>query len=308
MVQEMRWMEGSIARRRYARRTSRTGVRRRQYNQEKKNLASVILRQGGICIVLLLIVLLAKYVDIPATRFITRNVKHVLNQNIELSEWLSRAGKSIGGFSKSIKTVNGGETVNGDLESNEGTLSTTQTSSPAQTLTTALTSDEDESLNIENTDDDAFTSEDAVETSVLAASTEDSKRHEIGMIPPVNGFVSSLFGEITNKFIGVSKPHNGIDISVTGLETIKAALDGKVNETGVSPAYGKYIRILHADGMQTVYANCSDIMVGKGDIVKQSEEIAWIGDENLSVGAHLHFEVWKDGKAIDPLDYIDVAP
>lgn len=295
-------MEGSIARRRYARHTSRTGVRRKYSANERKSLGQIILRQGGICAVLLLFILLAKFVDIPAARFVTNQVKHVLSQNIELGELISKAEKSIGGLGASL------DAESGDNELEQGALSTAQTSNQTQTSSNGLTYHEDEILDAENMDDDAPASDDAVETTVLSASTVDAKKHDIGMISPVSGVLSSLYGEITNEITGVSKPHNGIDISVTGLESVKASLDGKVNETGVSPAYGKYIRILHADGLQTVYANCSDIMVEKGDIVKQSEEIAWIGDDYLSVGAHLHFEVWKDGKPVDPLEYIDAVP
>jgi len=302
MVQEMSQMEGSVARRRYARRPYRAGGRKRQYGQEKKSLGEIILRQGIICAVLLLIALLARFVDIPATRFIAGQVKHVLSRNIELGELIKSVEKTIGGLGKKLLAENENQ------EPEEGISSTAQTSSQAQTLSGTLASGDDGAKTVEEADDYGSISDDTVETSVLGASTAEGKKHESGMIPPVEGVISSLFGENTNEITGISKPHNGIDISVTGLGAVKAVLDGKVSETGVSPNYGKYVRILHADGLQTVYANCSDIMVDKGDIVKQSDEIAWIGDENLSVGTHLHFEVWKDGKAVDPLEYIDVTP
>lgn len=295
-------MEDSIARKRYARRTSRAGVRRKQRCVEKKNMSVILLRQGGICVVLLLIALLAKYVDIPATRFVTSKVKHVLSQNVELGELLSNVKNSIGGLAKEI------EAADDDFKSNDNSaLSTAQTSSKAKILGAYESLMATENADEEDlASEEANISEDAVETSVLAASTDDGKMYTIGMIPPVNGVLSSLYGENGNEITGASKPHQGIDISVTGLGVVKAALDGKVNDTGVSPAYGKYIRILHADGLQTVYANCSDIFVKKGDIVKQADEIAWIGDEDLSVGAHLHFEVWRDEEVNDPLEYIDV--
>lgn len=144
------------------------------------------------------------------------------------------------------------------------------------------------------------------ETSVLSANTGESRYSSMGMLPPADGTLISRFGDKAGDLAGNGKTHKGIDIDVSKSIAVQAALDGKVTETGSSPSYGSYVRILHADGLQTIYANCSAITVNKGDIVRKGDPVAEIGGKGASVGVHLHFEVWKDGSAVNPLDYISV--
>lgn len=145
------------------------------------------------------------------------------------------------------------------------------------------------------------------ETGILAASSDENLLlHPSGMLVPVDGILSSVYGEKTVTITGSGKLHNGIDIKVKKESSVKAALGGKVTEVGSSPTYGNYIRIKHVDGLQTVYANCSSFIAKKGDIVEQGDVIANIGNTGAAVGFHLHFEVWKDGNAEDPLEYISV--
>ena len=164
------------------------------------------------------------------------------------------------------------------------------------------------SIEDENVEDSIYAEEATTdpETSVLAASSENLILNPSNMIAPVDGTLSSVYGEKTETIAGTGKVHNGIDIKVEKGSNIKAALDGKVTEVGSLPAYGSYIRIKHEGGLQTVYANCSNLIVQKGDIVKQGDTIAKIGNAGASVGIHLHFEVWKDGNTADPLEYISV--
>ena len=70
--------------------------------------------------------------------------------------------------------------------------------------------------------------------------------------------------------------------------------------------YGKNIKIKHTDGTITVYAHCSEITQIEGSKVKQGDIIAQVGNTGYSTGTHLHFEIWKNEKALDPILYIDV--
>jgi murein DD-endopeptidase MepM/ murein hydrolase activator NlpD len=127
------------------------------------------------------------------------------------------------------------------------------------------------------------------------------------MLTPVSGILSSHFGERIDPFSGSPKFHEGVDIEAVKGAGIKAVLDGTVEEAGSSPSYGNYIKLSHAGGLETIYAHCSSLNVKKGLMVKQGEVIAKVGDSGASVGVHLHFEVLKDGKPVDPLDYIVLA-
>jgi murein DD-endopeptidase MepM/ murein hydrolase activator NlpD len=163
-------------------------------------------------------------------------------------------------------------------------------------------SEELEEESVENTDTYDHVGESMPESSVLAATSEGEGHSASGMTLPVEGTVSSNFSDKTGST--GEKAHKGIDIAVSGKCIVRAALDGKVTETGASPAYGSYIRIKHSDGLQTVYANCSSLGVSKNTIVKKGDTIASIGGTGPAVGIHLHFEVWRDGLAVNPLEYL----
>jgi len=125
-------------------------------------------------------------------------------------------------------------------------------------------------------------------------------------ILPVNGTISSAFGERNHPLKNSAEFHKGIDIDAKDNDVIKAALDGKVIEVGADRTYGNYIKISHKNNMSTVYAHCSKIIAEDGQDVKQGEVIAEVGNTGLSVGSHLHFEIWKDGEPVNPLNYIDI--
>jgi murein DD-endopeptidase MepM/ murein hydrolase activator NlpD len=98
--------------------------------------------------------------------------------------------------------------------------------------------------------------------------------------------------------------HTGIDISAHSGTPIKAAAGGEVVFAGWWGGYGNVVIIDHGGGISTLYAHCSAIYVRKGQSVSQGEVIAAVGSTGLSTGPHLHFEVRKNGKPVDPLGYL----
>jgi len=131
------------------------------------------------------------------------------------------------------------------------------------------------------------------------------KREYPGMTAPAEGKVLTPFGE-TEGAAGMRKMHTGIDIAVDKMSSVRAALDGYVEDAGTSPGYGKFIKIRHSKSLVTVYANCSSIIAGIGENVKKGDVIAVAGGERIPGGSHIHFEVWLDGVPADPLDYLDM--
>lgn len=126
-------------------------------------------------------------------------------------------------------------------------------------------------------------------------------------ITPVNGAQSSPFGWRTDPYTNNEKYHYGIDIEANKGVPIKAALGGQVIQAATDPSYGNYIRIQHGDGIITAYAHCSVLSVKTGQKVKQGDVIGKVGDTGAAIGPHLHFEVWKDGKALNPLNFIKLS-
>jgi murein DD-endopeptidase MepM/ murein hydrolase activator NlpD len=99
--------------------------------------------------------------------------------------------------------------------------------------------------------------------------------------------------------------HNGVDLVAPPGTPIHAASDGKVVGAAPNAGYGNWIRIQHADNVATVYGHLSEFAPGisAGVEVHQGQVIGFVGSTGRSTGPHLHFEVIKDGKAIDPMTY-----
>ncbi|MBR6633720.1 MAG: peptidoglycan DD-metalloendopeptidase family protein [Clostridia bacterium] len=123
------------------------------------------------------------------------------------------------------------------------------------------------------------------------------------MINPVpTAYVSDHFG--WRRLRGKSDYHEALDLAAWVGTPIYAAASGEVIYSGYSASYGNYIKIKHADGLITLYAHCSKLLVSSGDYVDQADEIALVGSTGNSTGYHLHFEVIKDGEKVDPELYI----
>ncbi len=122
-------------------------------------------------------------------------------------------------------------------------------------------------------------------------------------VKPVDATLSSDFGTRTHPISGKVSYHFGLDLAAPKGTAILAFADGKVRQTG-SGSYGNYLIVDHADGFSTLYAHCSKLIAKEDSIVKAGEEIAQVGSTGNSTGNHLHFEVWRDGKALNPHHYV----
>jgi murein DD-endopeptidase MepM/ murein hydrolase activator NlpD len=123
-------------------------------------------------------------------------------------------------------------------------------------------------------------------------------------IYPTNGILSSGFGWRNSPFTGIREFHKGIDLrNIIGTKVV-ASREGKVSKIGYDPIYGNYIIIAHNDGFHTLYGHLKTIIISKGDYVNQGQKIATMGTTGLSTGSHLHFSIFKKGKAINPFVYL----
>lgn len=101
------------------------------------------------------------------------------------------------------------------------------------------------------------------------------------------------------------EPHPGLDVAVPEGSYIRAAGAGRVIETGEDSLYGKFVRVEHADGYETLYGHASEVFARRNDPVERHEVIALTGSTGRSTAPHLHFEVRRNGDAIDPRTVID---
>ena len=122
-----------------------------------------------------------------------------------------------------------------------------------------------------------------------------------GMRLPVSGRVSSGFGERFHPILGYTRFHAGVDLAAGYGSPIVAAADGRVVSAGWSGGYGNLVKIAHAGGIQTMYGHMSRIVAAAGSMVHQGQLIGYVGSTGLSTGPHLHYEVLKNGRAVNPL-------
>ena len=132
-----------------------------------------------------------------------------------------------------------------------------------------------------------------------AFSTGTGTRTAIAFVWPLDGYISSYFGERDGEM------HTGIDIGGEDGEPVVAAADGTVTASGFEDGgYGNMVVVDHGDGFASVYAHLSGLEVELGDVVEAGEPIGAVGCSGDCSGDHLHFEIRVDGDPVDPLQYL----
>ncbi|MFT3928668.1 MAG: M23 family metallopeptidase [Spongiibacteraceae bacterium] len=125
-----------------------------------------------------------------------------------------------------------------------------------------------------------------------------------GAMPVHRGELSSYFGMRVDPFTGRRSMHQGIDFSGRPGTAILAAADGVVTFAGNKGDYGRAVEINHGEDCFTRYAHSKLIFVKQGDVVKKGQVIALMGNSGRTTGTHLHFEVYKHGRPVDPYIYL----
>jgi murein DD-endopeptidase MepM/ murein hydrolase activator NlpD len=122
--------------------------------------------------------------------------------------------------------------------------------------------------------------------------------------PIEKGWISSHYGQRKDPFTGKPAMHKGIDFAGKEGSNILAVAGGIVTYSGTQSGYGELVEISHGDGYVTRYGHNKQIMVAPGDVVRKGEPIALMGSSGRSTGAHVHYEVYKHGRSVDPSSYV----
>jgi len=144
--------------------------------------------------------------------------------------------------------------------------------------------------------------------------TKGEMLHSIPSIQPINNAdltrLASGFGMRMHPIYKIMKLHAGLDFTAKSGTEIYAAGDGLVEKADWMSGYGQIVIIDHGFGYKTRYAHCSKYNVKPGQKVKRGDVIAFVGNTGASVGAHLHYEVRKNGVAINPVNFFfnDLSP
>jgi len=122
-----------------------------------------------------------------------------------------------------------------------------------------------------------------------------------GLVAPTNGSITSRYGMRRHPILRYTRMHAGVDFRGRTGQPVYAVTDGTVVFAGRHGGHGNYIKLNHGGGLQTGYAHLSRFAVSSGQRVRRGQVIGYVGSTGLSTGPHLHYELYRNGKTVDPL-------
>ncbi|QOL25895.1 peptidoglycan DD-metalloendopeptidase family protein [Thalassotalea sp. LPB0316] len=122
--------------------------------------------------------------------------------------------------------------------------------------------------------------------------------------PIKKGWLSSYFGTRKDPFTGMPAHHKGIDFAGKEGAPVIATASGVVSWSGERYGYGNLIEINHGNGMKTRYGHNKTLLVAVGDVVNKGDVIAKMGSTGRSTGPHVHYEILRNNKQINPIKYV----
>jgi murein DD-endopeptidase MepM/ murein hydrolase activator NlpD len=122
--------------------------------------------------------------------------------------------------------------------------------------------------------------------------------------PVREGYISSYFGERMDPFNGEDAFHKGVDFASDAGTDVLAVASGIVTWAGPREGYGNLVELTHGNGYVTRYGHAARTLVTVGDEVERGQAVAVVGSTGRSTGPHVHFEVLKDGRQIDPMAFV----
>lgn len=140
-----------------------------------------------------------------------------------------------------------------------------------------------------------------VDASSYGSSGNQPQVMSVGMVQPVNGRITSLYGLRRHPILGYVRMHAGVDFGAAFGSPIFAVSDGIVAFAGRHGGHGNYVKLDHGGGMGSGYGHMSRIAVSPGAHVQAGQVIGYVGSSGLSTGPHLHYEVYQNGHTVNPL-------
>ncbi len=122
--------------------------------------------------------------------------------------------------------------------------------------------------------------------------------------PINNSYITSGFGGRADPILGGSQFHKGIDFEANVGDPVLAVADGVVSYAADRSGYGNTVEVDHGNGYVTRYAHNSRLVRKVGELVRAGQEIAKAGSTGRSTGAHVHFEVWENGRVVNPRNFL----
>jgi murein DD-endopeptidase MepM/ murein hydrolase activator NlpD len=121
---------------------------------------------------------------------------------------------------------------------------------------------------------------------------------------PVPGVISSGFGPREHPVLGHADDHRGVDIAAPVGTPVRVPYAGRVHEVGENPALGRYVIVEHEGGYRSVFGHLSESTLEAGAPVRVGDVVARSGNTGRSTGPHLHYGLYRNGRAVDPTPHL----
>lgn len=266
----------------YSRETTRVNVNdKKNYKLFKKMIIQII-----ICLLIYSVFYLITTTNYAFSEQVIKSTTNILNYDINIENLYKECEKFFGTFFNN-KSNQENNVVDNSVTANNS----------INTITNVLEAGMIENRLISNNQE--VKKEETKEEKTEMEKDAEKAKEICKFQKPLNGVITSEFGEREVTLKGMTSDHKGIDIAAQSGTSIKSATTGIVTVAEENSEYGKFIKIENGDVM-TVYAHCKKLKVKKGDKVEIGQPIALVGTTGNSTGPHLHFEIRLSGRYINP--------
>lgn len=303
--ERIRRAEEIYSRRRYNNRYGeslyRSGETRNRYQPQetrkiKGKMINKMIIQMIVCVIIYTCIYMLQYSNYLFSKDMVNKTKEVLSYDISIENLYNKSNEF---FSNLQKKFNWG--VNN--EQNDNINAEAQDKNTNENVDNSEISQNDASTEVTNNDTTQLAVGGADETQQEEAKSQEEQdieyvKQNVSIIWPIKGVITSRFGNRTPTEI-VTANHKGLDIAGNMGDNIVSAMDGTVVQYSEEGDYGKHLRIQSGEVL-TLYAHCSELLVQEGSTVKQGDVIAKVGATGRATGPHLHFEIRRDDRFINP--------
>lgn len=270
--------------RRKSQKLGRNSIRIRNEEEVNSIIVKKMILQIIICIVIYSIFYMIQNTDYIFSEDVINKTKEILVYDINIQNLYNKSKEYINSFISNVKQ-----------EENEENQENDQTENENDDI-------EGNDSETENVSEGNIGGEEVANTEENLTEMERDAKDIIAtksLIIPLKGTITSKYGPRNPTDPKVSKYHTGIDIAVNTGTVFIASMEGVVEEVSSEGDYGNHVKITNGDVM-TLYAHCNKIYVNKGDLIKQGQEIGEVGATGNVTGPHLHFEIRKENRYVDP--------
>lgn len=225
-------------------------------------------------------------------------IKPVLSEDTDFNQIYTRLDgfiKNIGNEMRNVETIDSNEVENNSVTDVQNNLAN---DIQLESNVTTVSSVQD----VQNSDEGMGGGDESIDSETDLDVIYIKKNGSF--IKPISGRITSGYGPRTPTNI-VSANHAGVDIGANTGADIVASMEGKVEVVSSQGDYGNHLKITNGE-ISTLYAHCSKIVVNEGDSIKQGQKIAEVGSTGRATGPHLHFEIRRNNKTVDPLKIVEI--